>query len=82
MYRKYIKKEYFSIFKSNIGSIKSFPSTARECLDKNGMLTHENLLPALHKIKEMEVFDFDENRTKKIKDYKKLYTDNWMSYFE
>jgi hypothetical protein len=78
----FVKKEFFSIFKSNIGSIKSFPSTARECRDKNGMLAHENLLTALHKIKEMKVFDFDENRNKKIKDYKQLYTDNWMSYFK
>lgn len=78
----FVKKEHYAIFESSIEEIKSFPCTARECLDKKGKLTYENLLTSLPKIKDMEVFDFDENRTKKIKDYKKLYTDDWINYFK
>ena len=28
------------------------------------------------------MFDFDENAIKKISDYKKLYSENWINYFK
>ena len=66
---------------NNLEENKIFLSIARDSLDVNGKLTHKNLLDSLNQIKELEVFDFDENRTKKIKDYDKLYSNYWTSYF-
>lgn len=78
----FVKKEYNSIFKSIIKDNKEYPAIVREGRDKSGKLTHENLPKSLIKIKDMEVFDFDENTTKKINDYKNLYSKNWMNYFK
>ena len=78
----FVKKEHDSFFRSHIIDIKSYPSIAREGLDINGELTYENVLNSLSKINDMEVFDFDVNRTKKIKDYKNLYSDNWIKYLD
>jgi len=77
----FVKKEFESCFSKNIEENKIYPSIARDSLDVNGKLTHKNLLNSLNLINELEVFDFNENRTKKIKDYEKLYSDYWTSYF-
>ena len=77
----FVKKEFEPYFSKNLDENKIFPSIARDSLDVNGKLTHKNLLDSLNQIKELEVFDFDENRTKKIKDYDKLYSNYWTSYF-
>ncbi len=78
----FVKKQYNSIFKSIIKHNKEYPAKVREGRDKNGKLTYENLLRSLTTIKDMEVYDFDENTIKKISDYKKLYSENWMNYFK
>ena len=78
----FVKKEYNSIFKTIIKHNKAYPAVVREGRNKNGKLTYENLPKSLTVIKDMEVFDFDENKIKKISDYKKLYSDNWMNYFK
>tara|TARA_B110000902_G_C14230095_1_gene558524 strand:+ start:522 stop:1487 length:966 start_codon:yes stop_codon:yes gene_type:complete len=77
----FVRKEFESYFSKNIEENKIFPSIARDSLDVNDKLTYKNLLNSLNVINELEVFDFNENRTKKIKDYEKLYSDNWISYF-
>ena len=77
----FVRKEFESYFSKNIEENKIFPSIARDSLDANGKLTYKNLLNSLNVINELEVFDFNENRTKKIKDYEKLYSDNWISYY-
>lgn len=78
----FVKKEYYSIFKSIIKDHKEYPAAVREGRNKNGELTYENLPKSLNTIKDMEVFDFDENAIKKISDYKKLYSENWINYFK
>ena len=77
----FVRKEFESYFSKNIEENKIFPSIARDSLDVNDKLTYKNLLNSLNVINELEVFDFNENRTKKIKDYEKLYSDYWTSYF-
>ena len=77
----FVKKDFESYFSKNIEENKIFPSIAKEGLDVNGKLTHKNLLDSLNQINELEVFDFNENRTKKIKDYEKLYSDYWTNYY-
>ena len=77
----FVKKELNHYFSKNLEENKIFPSIARDSLDVNGKLTYKNLLNALTEINQLEVFDFDENRTKKIKDYEKIYSDYWISFF-
>ena len=77
----FVKREFESIFKSIIEETKAYPAKVREALDKEGKLTYENLTKSLTLIKDMEVFDFDENSFKKIKDYKNLYSKYWMDSF-
>ena len=77
----FVRKEFESYFSKNIEENKIFPWIARDSLDVNDKLTYKNLLNSLNVINELEVFDFNENRTKKIKDYEKLYSDNWISYY-
>ena len=73
-------KDYFkSLFVDNINEIKIFPSKARESLDQNGKMTYGNILDELNKIKNLEVFDFDENKIKKIHEYKELYSEEWKT---
>ena len=77
----FVRKEFESYFSKNIEENKIFPSIARDSLDVNDKLTYKNLLNSLNVINELEVFDFNENRTKKIKDYEKLYSDYWTNYY-
>ncbi len=77
----FVKREFESLFKSIIEENKAYPAKVREALDKKGKLTYENLTKSLTLIKDMEVFDFDENSFKKIKDYKNLYSKYWMDSF-
>ena len=77
----FVQNEFESYFSKNIEENKIFPSIGRDSLDVNGKLTYKNLLNSLNVVNELEVFDFNENRTKKIKDYEKLYSDDWINYF-
>ena len=77
----FVQNKFESYFSKNIEENKIFPSIGRDSLDVNGKLTYKNLLNSLNVVNELEVFDFNENRTKKIKDYEKLYSDDWINYF-
>tara|TARA_B100000989_G_C19510468_1_gene458759 strand:- start:881 stop:1849 length:969 start_codon:yes stop_codon:yes gene_type:complete len=78
----FVNDEFKSYFDNCIGENKIYPTLARESLDISGKLTHEDIFKALDKIKNLEVFDFDENKTKKITQYKNLYSKSWLNYFE
>ena len=65
-------------FESKIQEITIFPTKLRESLDKNGRLTYEDLFERKKKIENMDVFDFHENKIKKLNEYENLYSDKWI----
>ena len=42
-------------------------------------MTYGNILNEINKIRDLEVFDFDENKIKKISEYKELYSEEWKT---
>ena len=74
----FIKKHLSAKFKTKIQEIKTFPSKVRECLDKNGKLTYEDIFERKKRIENLKIYDFDENKVKLLNEYKTLYTDNWV----
>ena len=75
----FVKDHFKSLFLDHIKEIKIFPSKARESLDQKGKMTYGNILDELNKIKDLEVFDFDENKVKKMYEYKELYSEEWKA---
>ena len=73
----FVKDQLKSFFVDNIKEIKIFPSKARESLDQKGKKTYGNILDEVNKIRDLKVFDFDENKTKKISEYKELHSEEW-----
>ncbi len=78
----FVKNEFKSYFLENIKQINLFPSVAREALDDKGKMTYGNILNEINNIKNLEVFDFDENKTKKISEYKELYSEEWKTLLQ
>ena len=75
----FVKDQLKSFFMDNINEIKIFPSKSRESLDQKGNKTHGNILDEFNKIKDLEVFDFDENKTKKLSEYEELHSEEWKA---
>ena len=50
----------------------------RECLDKDGKLTYENIFERKKRIENLKIYDFDEKKVKLLNEYKTLYTNNWV----
>ena len=75
----FVKDHLKSFFLNNIKEIKIFPSKARESLNKEGKMTYGNILDEINTIRDLEVFDFDENKIKKISEYKELYSEEWKA---
>ncbi len=75
----FVKDHFKSFFEDNIKEIKIFPSKARESLNQKGKMTYGNILNELNKISDLEVFDFDENKIKKISEYSELYSEEWKN---
>ena len=74
----FVKNELMSNFTNKIRNFSIYPAIVREGLDINGKLTHENILSSLKLINDLEVFDFDDNKLCKLKEYNNLYSDNWI----
>lgn len=73
----FIKNEFMSNFSNKIKNFNIYPAIAREGLDINGKLTHKNILNSINLINDLEVYDFDDNKIFKLKEYNNLYSDNW-----
>lgn len=78
----FVKKELEVNFKEIIKKKFFFPAIVKEALDENGKLTNEKILDVLNKIDDLEVFDFDYNKNKKIKEYNNLFSNCWRSFYE
>ena len=73
----FVKNEFKSFFSNKIKYIVKYPSIAREALDQNGNKKYENILKEKRYLENLDVFDFDENKIKKISEYKELYSEEW-----
>tara|TARA_B110001452_G_C15190174_1_gene413281 strand:+ start:60 stop:1028 length:969 start_codon:yes stop_codon:yes gene_type:complete len=78
----FIKDEFKSSFLNDIKEIKIFPSTTREARNFKGKLTFNDAISEINNIQGLEVFDFDESKTKKISEYEDLYSEEWKSFFK
>lgn len=75
----FVKDHFKSFFADKIKEIKIFPSKARESLNQKGEMTHGNILDEIDNLRDLEVFDFDENKIKKLSEYKELYSEEWKT---
>ncbi len=78
----FVKEELMMHLKDKIKEIKIYPSQAREGLDYKGNLTYQNIPDSLKEINDLEVFDFDDNKKKKINEYNNLYSSDWKRYYK
>ena len=78
----FVKNEFQSHFENIIKENKIFPSQSRESLDYKGKKTFKNIYNARIEINDLEVFDFDEKKLKKISEYSELYSENWKNIFK
>ena len=59
-----------------VKNITKFPSQAREAVDQNGKKKFSNIMNEVKILGDQDVFDFDDNKIKKISEYKDLYSKN------
>ena len=75
----FLKSDLFNILDSKIEKKTIFQSKVRESLDKTGCLTFNDRIDRIKTIEDLKVYDFDEKKEKYLKDYKNLYTEDWLN---
>ncbi len=78
----FVKNRHLLNFENKIKNFNIYPAKVREGLDITGKLTHENIINSLKNIYEMEVFDLDDKKILKLKDYNNLYSENWRKIID
>ena len=78
----FVKNKHLLNFENKIKNFNIYPAKVREGLDIRGKLTHENIINSLKNIYEMEVFDLDDKKILKLKDYNNLYSENWRKIID
>ncbi len=78
----FIKNEFKSFISDKVKNITKFPSQAREAVDQNGKKKFSNIMNEVKILGDQDVFDFDDNKIKKISEYKDLYSEEWKKYFK
>ena len=78
----FVKDKFKSLILEKLKNIFKYPTQAREALDHNGKKKFNNIMDEVKTLGELDVFDFDENKIKKISEYDDLYSEEWKKYFK
>lgn len=75
----FIKNENFNYLDNKIIDKKIFFPILREGRDKNFKLNYKTIVENLDEIKDMEIFDLDQNINKRLSSYENLFSREWKN---
>tara|TARA_Y100000590_G_scaffold216695_1_gene245463 strand:- start:605 stop:1564 length:960 start_codon:yes stop_codon:yes gene_type:complete len=75
----FVKDENIKYLDDKIIHKKIFAPILREGRDKNTKLNYRTVFENLNEIKNMEIFDLEENTNKKLSSYKNLFSKEWKN---
>ncbi len=73
----FVRNDLSSSIINAIAEVKSYPSLFSESRDEEGNLTYRRGAERVGVIKHMQVFDFKENRNRKLEELEDLYSQSW-----